>query len=93
MNLIEKYLDLCEAAHTERVGRGHFCYYAFNGRLYIVAEDTAGPYPLSEDLFFMAGTSEEADRLNDERLRLTRRDQARIIGASMSKSVRKRRSH
>lgn len=81
--LVEKYLALCEEAHRERAGRNHFCYMAIDGRMVIVADDTPGPYPLSEDLF-LGATDDDAERLNDERLRISPRDAMKIIASSMT---------
>jgi hypothetical protein len=87
------YLNIIERAHKEKVGE-NFCYHAVPYRddhhteiycLGIVRKHEAGYYKISEDFFFGSETEckNKADALNRDRLSLSRREAAIIVGSSM----------
>lgn len=94
----DQYLKIIEAAHRKRCGDRHFCYVAtpmfhYTGRCWrisVTADDISGHIPITEDRYLGSRREmeAEADRLNNKRLDLPRREAARIVAASMANSNR-----
>jgi hypothetical protein len=99
MNMLttERYLDELEKIHRLDNGDRGFCYVAvlwdaesLNGpwRLAIATKNYRGYYPISDDYF--VGSKQdmeaEAERLNQSRLGILKREAMMIVAASMTAS-------